>query len=232
MANVIAAPGEVFETIRTREPVLSNWLAPLVYSVIASIIFTWVAFSQPAVLQEMRQAQDAELARQVASGKLTEQQAAQAKAGIEKMQDYFKYIAVAGATFMPPLILFFGALVVWILGRIICGGDYGYGKALEITGLANVIGLVTTAVTLPLVIIKGSINAGPNLLTVIPNLQPATPAGTAAAFVNLGQIWWVVVLGIGLAKCGDGKAAKGIAATGGVYLFFALIFTGLAFMRR
>src|SRR6266567_4701928 len=77
LLNVFAAPGDVFEEIRTSAPSTANWFVPLLLSCLIGVCYVFVVFSQETILQSMREAQEKAMQKQVDAGKLTQQQAEQ-----------------------------------------------------------------------------------------------------------------------------------------------------------
>src|SRR5579862_6825812 len=84
LANVIAAPGEVFEELKNAPVRASNWLAPLILSCVATAIYIFVALSQGGVLRSIQEQQAKAMQKQIASGKITQAQADQATAMVER----------------------------------------------------------------------------------------------------------------------------------------------------
>src|SRR5438105_15167746 len=77
LTNVFVAPAEVFDEIKVSPPTAANWAVPMAIAIIAGMIYTMVVFSQPGVLQNMRDAQEKKMQEMVATGKMTQAQADQ-----------------------------------------------------------------------------------------------------------------------------------------------------------
>lgn len=231
LANVIAAPTEVFDDIRARDPETGNWLAPLILSILSTALFIFIGFSQPAVLQNMRDQQTAALAKKVADGKMTEKQATDAKAMMESMGgESFKYIAVVGGMFTVPMFLFLGALVTWGIGVKAAGGDYGYNRALEITGLASVVNVVGVALTLPVVILRGDMSSGLSAAALFPSVPPNGALHVLLAALNPMMFWWMFILALGMARLGNKRLGPPLAWLLGIYGVITGGSAGLAFL--
>src|SRR5690349_11241536 len=72
LLNIFADPGDVFEQVKTGPRSASNWLVPtLIMAVVVGISF-FVIFSQPAVLQFVRDQQAKVLDQQVKKGEITQ----------------------------------------------------------------------------------------------------------------------------------------------------------------
>src|SRR5277367_6665687 len=78
LTNVIAAPGEAFDEIKARPVSAANWLMPLALSVAGGIVYILLAFSQPAILNSLKEQREAAFQKNVDAGKMTQAQADQA----------------------------------------------------------------------------------------------------------------------------------------------------------
>src|SRR5882757_5484953 len=74
LLNVFAAPGDVFEEIKARQPVASDWLLPLLVSCLAGVVFIWVVFSQENILRPIREAQEQAIQKQIDAGNMSKEQ--------------------------------------------------------------------------------------------------------------------------------------------------------------
>src|SRR2546426_100689 len=84
LLNVLAAPGEVFDEVKTRPPVTANWLAPVILAALVGIIASFAMFSQPAIQQQIREQQAKAMDERVRSGKMTQEDADRAMTMVEK----------------------------------------------------------------------------------------------------------------------------------------------------
>src|SRR5437667_12871154 len=87
----------------------------------------------------MREAQEKAMQKQVDARKLTQQQADQR---LELAQQFagptmIKVFGSVGVVVVNPVMLFFVALVVWLVGKLVCNGGFSYLKAMEVAGLAG-----------------------------------------------------------------------------------------------
>ena len=58
LLNIYAAPGDVFDEIRTSKPSTANWLVPLLLTCLVGVIYSFAVFSQENILHSMREAQE------------------------------------------------------------------------------------------------------------------------------------------------------------------------------
>src|SRR6266567_4780149 len=85
LLNVFAVPGDVFEEVKTSLFNPSNWLVPLCISVLVGAVSAVVIFSQPAIMQQMREQQAKALDDKVKAGKITQADADKVTAMTEKV---------------------------------------------------------------------------------------------------------------------------------------------------
>ena len=68
LMNVFAAPGDVFEELRTSTPATANWLVPLLLACLVGVSYAFAVFSQESILQSMRETQEKAMQKQVDAG--------------------------------------------------------------------------------------------------------------------------------------------------------------------
>jgi hypothetical protein len=84
LTGVITAPGEVFGEIKDAPVRTANWLAPLILVCLATVVYICFAFSQPAILNGMKEQREKAMQKRVAAGTMTQAQADQASAMVEQ----------------------------------------------------------------------------------------------------------------------------------------------------
>ena len=115
--NVFATPGDVFDEVKAGKSSTANWLVPVLLSCVVGVVFVCVAFSQPAIQQQMREQQDKQFEKMVEAGKMSSADAERARAGLEAMgMTIIKISGSVGAVLASFAWLFFMALVLWMLG--------------------------------------------------------------------------------------------------------------------
>ena len=108
LVNVISAPGEVFSYVAREGKKSSNYSIPLLISIVVSVVFMFVVFSQPAIKDEMSAQQEKAMQKQVEQGKMTAEQAERAR----------EMTPGSGS----PLFLIFGSLGVVIVTLLLLFG--------------------------------------------------------------------------------------------------------------
>ena len=205
MMNVFAIPGEVFDEVKAAKATTANWVVPVLLMCLVSSVAAFIIASQPAIQQKIREQQEQALEKQVKAGKMTQQQADQASEMMQKLTGptMMKIFGVAGAIFYGVLRLFWWATALWLLGRWFLRVQFGYGKAMEIAGLAGMIGVLGTIVTLLLQVNLSNPSSSPSLALLVGDFDPKKLSHMLLAAVNIFVIWQVGVLACALARLAD-----------------------------
>ena len=202
MGNIFVSPSEVFDDVKASPPDTATWLIPTIIGIVGGIIFTFIVFSQPGVIQSMREPGHQAIEKQVSQGKIPRDQADKA---IETMDwilspAILKAFGIVMALFIQPIILFFVSLVLWLVGTYAFGGRFPYMKAVEVVGITSVVMIPGSIVMMLLDVIYGNMNMTPGPVLLISNFNPTNPVHALLNSINLVWIWYLAVLAIGLAR--------------------------------
>ncbi len=224
LANIITAPGEVFEEIKRAPVRASNWLAPLILACIASACYICVAFSQPVILRGLQEQRDKAIQKQVAAGKLTQAQADQAADFYERFitPATIKMLSAGGAALSSVSGLFLMALAIWLALKCCSGATLTYMKAVEVCGLALVLDVPQKILRSFLVLWKQNL-----LATASPTLFLANPSAVNKvhlflSLLDLGDLWWLAVLSLGVSKAGSIRYRNAACMTFGLWYGFRI----------
>ncbi len=230
---MVTDPVEVFQEVRDARPSTANWVVPLILGAIAGLVFVLVAFSQPAVLEQMTQLQLDAIDQQVQRGAMKAAAAEGAKEQIERMRPMMAGITMVfggvGAVVGTFAFGFAAGFALWLLAQYALKAPVSFWKCMEVVGLSQVVALFNTAISLMIVVYRGSITVGPNAALLAPQVKPGSPLFTLLGAFNPFMIWWVVVLALGLAVL----TRKAWTVTLGWLLgLYGVIFLGLAAWAR
>lgn len=212
LLNIFATPGEVFEDVRKSKPTVSNWLVPSLIMAVLGIIATFVILSQPAIIQHIREQQQAYFDKSVQSGKMTQAQADRTLDAMQKfsgpaiMKITGSIASVAGSF----IAVFWWAFLLWLIGRLCLKAPVGFLKMAEVSGLASVIMSLEVVVKLLLAVSLSNPAASPSLALLLKDPQPGTALFTLFSFLDIMTFWVLAVRAIGLSKFAGvsfGKAA-------------------------
>lgn len=225
LTNVFVAPGEVFDEVKSSPPRPANWVAPLVTAMLVGIIYTLVVFSQPAIIQQMQQAQEKKFQEMVDTGKMTQAQADKSVEAVQKFMNptFMKIMGCAGSVVTSAAILFLAALVVWAVGLRALSGNFTYMKAVEVVGLTTMIHVLGAIVAMLLAVIYGNMMITPGPVLLVSHFDPANVTHRILSALNVVSIWYVAVVSIGLAKLSNSTFAKAAVWLFGIWAVFTFL---------
>ena len=231
MANVIAAPGEAFDGIAALEKKTTLWLVPLLITIVLSMGLGAVMFSNPAMMQKMRQTAEKQMEEKVKEGKISQ---ADADKYMEMQEGgrFMKVMGLVGAAIGVPLMLAIVAVVMFLVMSFVLGADINFIDVFVVVALAGVVSMLETLVTGSLQYATGDFNAQPNLAFLYSGDN--TYLHMTLLRLNPFSFWWIAVMGIGFSKVSNITSRKAMLGVLGVWLLFsgAMIgMSGLSFLQ-
>jgi hypothetical protein len=216
LTNVLVAPGEVFEEVKGSPPTPANWTLPLILATLMGIIYTFVIFSQPAVLQTMKENQEKRMQQQVLAGKMTQKQADAASDMTDRFMTptMLKIFGSIGCIIANPAFLFLTAVVLWPIGRYGLHGSFSYMKAVEVVGLCLVISVLGVIISMLLAVIYGNPAMTPGPILLVGHFEQGNRLHALLSALNVVTLWYIGVLSVGLSRL---SGASVVAAA--VWLF-------------
>jgi hypothetical protein len=219
LINVFAAPGEVFDEIKTAPHRSANWLTPALLLIVLSWVSGWLIFSQASVQQQISDIMNRAIDRQVEKGKLSSSQADQARAVAEKFGPIsYKIGGVVVPVLTAFITPFWGGLILWLVGSFAFKAPFPYLKAVEIAGLANMILILDVVVRTSLILITGNLFATLSLALVVKDFDPQNSVHSLLAMVNIMTFWLLAVRSIGLARLTGASVGKAAAWVFGIWI--------------
>lgn len=223
--NVVAAPGEVFDEIRSNPPQTENWLIPAVLVVLVGFVGLLLCFSQPAIQQNMSDIVDQAIEKQAQRMPMNDQAREIGESmGRIMMKASMMAEPVVTAFVMP----FWWGLIIWVVGAKVYKGGFSFMKGVEVAGLANVLSVLEAIVKTLLAIGLGTIFAGPHLGMLVKDFDTTKPAHMVLAAVNLFSFWGLAVRSIGMAKLGNVSFGKAAISLFGLWFIFMAIMIGFS----
>jgi hypothetical protein len=226
LINVFAAPGEVFEEVKARPPVVWNWLAPALLFLLVGAVSAVVIFSRPTIQQQLRDQQAKKMDELVKAGKMRQADADHALEIMEKFTGPTMMAALgivfAGAAGF--IRLFWWALLLWLAARWVLKRNPGYRKMLEVAGLASMIVVLGAVVTLLLTAISGRMFMTPSLALMVNEFDVSRKSHLLLAAVNAFYLWQAIVFAVGLSKMADVSFGRALPVVLACYVLQELVF--------
>ena len=211
LAGVFTEPGDTFSAVK-QSTKKNYWVIPIIIVMVVSIIATLLVLRDEelssGITEKQMKAMNERLDQAVKDGKMTREEADQQ---IEQSQKF-----MSGSMMMIFGLVFsvFGVLIFFFLKALIYWGGLKMFKGMgtfvdvmNVLGLASIITAIQLVVDSVLAILMGKImvNIGPVLLVNEASVGSATY--TFLANFDLINIWYLVVVGIGLAKVSNLKSS-------------------------
>jgi hypothetical protein len=215
LLNIFASPGEVFDYIRLKPHSVANWIVPAVLIIAVSLIAAGFIVSNEALSHQAEEIADKTIEKQHLSGPQADM--------TRKIVSFSTRIGpLIGPMFGAIIAPFWTGLVLWLVGAKILKGSFGYMKAVEAGGLANMVTLLDLIVKLLLILAMGNLMASLSPALLMKNFNPENPAHAALALLNPMLFWALMVQAVALSRL-SGRSL-GVAA---MWIFgIALVCTG------
>ncbi|HZR21314.1 MAG TPA: YIP1 family protein [Verrucomicrobiae bacterium] len=227
--NIFATPGEVFEQIKNTPVSTANWLTPALTLIVVTWLGVSLIFSQDSIQQQLKEITDQAVEKQVQKGKLTEQQAEQARAVAAKFGSLGSKIGAYSTPVLVGLVLpFWWGLLVWLIGTQALHADFSYMKGVEMVGLGGMVGVLDAIVRSLLILIMGNLFASPSLALFLKQFDPQNPTHSLLAVVNIMTFWSLAVRSIGLARLSSTRFGKAAAWVFGIWIIQTSVLVGLS----
>jgi len=234
LLNVFATPGEVFEEVKAAPVTTSNWLVPTLLAALLGVISSIIIFSQPAIVQQLREQQGKAFDQMVKDGKIKQADADKMEAATEKIMGptflkIFGSVAAVIASFARP---FWWAFILWLGALFVLKVKINYLKAVEIVGLATMISLLGGIVAMLLAVNLGKLFSTPSLALAISDFDVQKKSHLLAGAVNVFAFWFIGAVSVGLSRLAGVPFARALFLVLGYWIVqqLVLIFTGLGQM--
>ncbi len=227
MANVFAAPGEVFQEVKAGPPSTANWLAPALILILAGWLGGWLVLSQESVKQQLSDLTTKAIDRQIEKGKIPKEQAEAARQAGQKYGGIGVKISMVAtpvlAAFFTP---FWWGLILWLVGNQALKGAFGYMKAVEVAGLANMIGLLDAVVKTLLIIALGNVFAAPSPALFLKDFDPQNTGHALLGALSVMTLWLLAVRSVGLARLSGASFGQAAAWVFGLWALLTGLMIG------
>ncbi len=205
LLNVFAVPSEVFAEVKASRTCIGNWLVPAILYALVAVLAAVVIVSQSAFQRQMHELTDRQakvVDQQVKAGKVKQAEANRVLAfsRVLTKPTTLKILASMGAAVIGFAGVFWWAFILWVLDQRFLKVRFGYAKALEVTGLALMINVLGTLVTLLLMVNLPSLFATSNLASAIIDFEASLKSPSLQIAAYAFAFWLIGVLSVGLAK--------------------------------
>ncbi len=224
LMNVFSSPADAFADLGGSESKPTNWLFPLIALILLASVSTYIIFSNEGLKTQALEVQTRAIDKRVSEGKMTQEQADQARSGMEKMGGMFVAIGIVTSVIFLSIMMFGAPLFLWLTNKTLLKSTVGYAKHLEMYGISSWIGILGGIVTLFMIVGLNTMYATPSAaLAIYTSYDPMSTSDKILSALNIFALWQVVVVGIGLSKLANKSAATSITAAFGLWIVWTIV---------
>ena len=207
IVGVILSPKEAMQDI-ARHP---TWLIPLLLLVLTGVLSGY--FLQDLIWQQaMEQIQN--------NPKLSPDQIQQSLATAEKIT---KIGAIAGPLIFVPLLYLLFAGVLLFTGNILLGGEARFKTIFSVVCWSGMVSIVGSLITIPIMLSRGAMVSATSLTFLAPEAEMQSVTYFLLSQFDLFYLWWLAVMGVGLAAAYKFTIQKGIVIVFSWWVVYLLI---------
>ncbi|HVN48553.1 MAG TPA: hypothetical protein VMU30_06980 [Bacteroidota bacterium] len=231
--DVFTSPAEAFDGLKESASSAALWVVPLIVTICILIASVVTLYTNNSLKVEMREMQSKAFQQRVVEGKMTAEQAEQIESRMDSMGSGMMIaFGIIGGTIGMAIFFFGGALLLWLADKSILKAAAGYGKHLELFGIASWIGVLGSIVTIIMMAGLGTMGATPSAaLAVFGSYDASLTMHKILSAINIFTIWEAIVAGFGLSKLSGKSTGAGISVSFLVFVLMTLISFALGFAR-
>ena len=202
MVGTLFSPGRTFASVNTQVE-HQDWLIPLIVMAIVSMLSAYLIM--PIALTGEMEAM-----------RVSDEQQAQAL-------EVGSIAGILGAAIGAAATLFVQAVIFLALANFVLGGDGTYKKTLAIVSYSSLVGIPAAIVTVPLMLIKGSVKVQVGLSLLLPGSMEGGFLFYFLSMLNLFSIWQFSLIAIGLGAVADIRTRRAAYGVFGLWIVYVLI---------
>jgi hypothetical protein len=224
LMNMFIAPTEVFDEAKASPPNALNWVVPMILAIVLGIGYSLVVFSQPVILQGLREAQEKSIQQRLEAGKMTQQQADQAQAVSEKFMTptILKMFGIGGVFVFQIVMLFVFSLAIWLVGKYAFKSPFSYARAMDVVGLATMPAIPGVIIATLLAVIYGNLYMTPGPVLLVDHFDGLNKLHRTLSALNVFYLWTIALMALGLARLSGASFWKACAWGFGLWAFISL----------
>ncbi len=226
ISGTLTEPSETFETIAAT-PRRNYWLVPVLITIALSLVSTFLFMGDAELVQSVMDKQksklEADFDKNVKEGKMSREEADKALDSINPESSFFKIAGFGGAVVGPFLILFILSVVYMVVLKI-SRAEFDFGNVLNVVGLSMVVGAIGNVLGMVISILMGRVT-GVGLGILFSEESVGTQMFSLLSKIDIFQIWFYLLVAIGLSKIARISIAKSAGIVFGIFIVYALVFS-------
>lgn len=229
MTGILSEPGDTYEAVKISTK-RSYWVWPTIIFIVITLVSTFLVMRDDELYSDIKtkqtQAMKERFEEQVKAGKMSQEQMNETMdkmdKGFNRSSPFFIISTTIGPAISILLILFLKGLVIWLIFKAL-KGSASYMLMICVLGLANIIQAMQSIIDTVLAIVMGRLqaNLGPALIFTAESIGDSMYK--FVSHFDLFNIWYLIVIGIGIAKVSNLKSSVSIPVIFAVWLVWVAL---------
>lgn len=205
--GVFAEPGKTFADVAKEGPKVTDWLIPIIITILIVIASTLIIYNTPAlkmkVIEKQMEAVQKNFDEAVEAGQMS-QEAADSQIQVvyeqmEKSAGIFMISQIVAGIVVVFVVFFLMAAIYLLIFNLFFKSQMSYGHVLSVTGLVTYISLIEALFILIYMLATENLAEGLNL-GVLMGIEKDSFVNFLLFKIAPLKIWALIVTGIGLSK--------------------------------
>jgi hypothetical protein len=229
ITGIFTEPGETFTSVKATSK-KNFWLIPILIFIVLSIVSRYLAMNDEELYSEVKTKQTEAVKKRlddaVKEGKMSKEQADERMGQMEKGFNKSSPIFILSITLGPAIFIF---VFLFLKGLILFGalkifkGAITYMQVITVLGLASIIDSIQTIIDTVLAIITGRLMANIGPILIFSKDSLSKELNTLVGHFDVFNIWYLILVGIGLAAFSGLKNKQTIPVVFALWLIWVCL---------
>jgi hypothetical protein len=206
LIGVFVSPESTMQDIAARP----TWVVPLIILMLVGALSGY--FLKDAILQTQLEGME--------KRNMTAEQIEQARPMMEKMMTYTAPLAPLITT---PIFYVIIAGVLMLVGNLILGGETRFPTIFSVTCWSGMISVLSSLINVPVMVNRQVMESATSVASLFPAEESPSFFHNLLGQIDLFWIWWVVVLGFGIAAAYKFSTRKAMTTVFILWAIFAVV---------
>jgi hypothetical protein len=206
LIGVFVSPEPTMQDIAARP----TWVVPLIILMLVGALSGY--FLKDTILQTQLQGME--------KRNMTAEQIEQARPVMEKMMTYTAPLAPLITT---PIFYVIIAGVLMLVGNLILGGETRFPTIFSVTCWSGMISVLSSLINVPVMVNRQVMESATSVASLFPAEESPSFFHNLLGQIDLFWIWWVVVLGFGIAAAYKFSTRKAMTTVFILWAIFAVV---------
>ena len=221
-AGIFYEPTKVFDSLKKFPVKFADWFVPVLLVSLLVGVNVYVRFSSPDLRFQAAAQQGRYFDKMVEQGKMSADQAQQAKDRMENPSTGIVAISVFAGVVVVFIFFFIIALIWFLVGRFALKAEMSYTHAMGIVGVTNWIGVVGVIVATVVMVAMSRLDGGLHL-GLLTQMDTESKAYLFMTKADVFSIWTMILIALGLGRFSGKRSAMPYIWVFGLWVVWVLV---------